>query len=206
MYRLWPSRAEKKGLPPGSAVYVGEKKIDRIKISIIDYNQETYDRRYCENAEQCARYIDKKQTVWINVDGLHEVETIQALSGLCNLHSLTIEDILNTGQRPKLEIFDEYIYLVLKMPEYDELSGMLDIYLSSTGNRLNEIMKILTIYAAIFIPLTFIAGVYGMNFNPEASPLNMPELRWYYGYPAALGLMAAVAAALLIFFKRRKWL
>jgi magnesium transporter len=67
-------------------------------------------------------------------------------------------------------------------------------------------MKVLTIFAAIFIPLTFIAGVYGMNFNSAAGPLNMPELNWRYGYPFALGLMAAVALLLLYFFKRKKWL
>ena len=70
----------------------------------------------------------------------------------------------------------------------DMVSGMLDIYLSSVSNRMNEVMKVLTIIATIFIPLSFIAGLYGMNFERSASPWNMPELGWYWGYPSALGL------------------
>ena len=87
----------------------------------------------------------------------------------------------------------------------DMVSGMLDVYLSSQSNKMNEVMKVLTIFAAIFIPLTFIAGIYGMNFNPQASPFNMPELNWKFGYFFALGLMLAVALVMLAYFKRKKW-
>jgi magnesium transporter len=82
----------------------------------------------------------------------------------------------------------------------DMLSGMLDIYLSSVSNRMNGIMKVLTIIATIFMPLTFIAGLYGMNFR------HMPELEWTWGYPAVLLLMVAVTAGMLLFFRRKKWL
>lgn len=82
----------------------------------------------------------------------------------------------------------------------DMLSGMLDVYLSSTSNRMNEIMKVLTIISTIFIPLTFIAGVYGMNFRV------MPELEWKWGYPGSLLLMGGVAVIMVLYFKRRKWL
>ena len=71
---------------------------------------------------------------------------------------------------------------------------------------MNEVMKVLTIISTIFIPLGFLAGVWGMNFDPSASPWNMPELGFYYGYPAALGIMTAVVVALLIVFRRKKWL
>ncbi len=71
---------------------------------------------------------------------------------------------------------------------------------------MNETIKVLTIIATIFIPLGFIAGVYGMNFNPEKSPWNMPELGWYFGYPFALGLMTLVAVSLVVFFRRKGWL
>ncbi|MFH1265097.1 MAG: magnesium/cobalt transporter CorA [Planctomycetota bacterium] len=81
-----------------------------------------------------------------------------------------------------------------------------EYYLSTVNNRMSEIMKLLTIMATIFIPLSFIAGVYGMNFDPDASPLNMPELRWTFGYPLALGLMAGVAGSQLLYFWRRGWL
>ena len=81
----------------------------------------------------------------------------------------------------------------------DMVSGMMDIYLSSLSNRMNEVMKVLTIFASIFIPLTFIAGVYGMNFK------YMPELQWRYGYFAVLAFMAVIALTLLAYFKRKKW-
>jgi len=86
------------------------------------------------------------------------------------------------------------------------VSSLMDLYLSTVSNRMNEIMKVLTIIATIFIPLSFIAGLYGMNFERSASPWNMPELGLYWGYPLALGLMALVAAGLLFFFRRRGWI
>ncbi len=90
---------------------------------------------------------------------------------------------------------------------YRELAGgMVDLYMSSVSNRMNEVMKILTILSAIFIPMTFVAGIYGMNFSHDASPLNMPELEWFWGYPFALGLMAAIALAMVVYFKRKGWL
>ncbi|MCA9757361.1 MAG: magnesium/cobalt transporter CorA [Candidatus Eisenbacteria bacterium] len=85
-------------------------------------------------------------------------------------------------------------------------SGLLDLYMSSMGNRMNEIMKVLTITATIFIPMTFVAGIYGMNFNQDASPLNMPELSWYWGYPFAWFLMLALAGGLLVYFRKKRWI
>jgi magnesium transporter len=93
------------------------------------------------------------------------------------------------------------------METYKEMSSdLVNLYLSSVSNRMNEIMKVLTIIATIFIPLSFIAGVYGMNFDPERSPWNMPELKWRWGYPACLLLMALTAGVLILFFRRRGWL
>jgi magnesium transporter len=105
------------------------------------------------------------------------------------------------------DLYDHTIQVIDTVETFrDMISGMLDIYLSSISNRMNEIMKVLTIFAVIFIPLTFIAGIYGMNFDPGKSPLNMPELGWYYGYPFALGLMAVVGIAMLFYFRRKRWL
>lgn len=87
----------------------------------------------------------------------------------------------------------------------DLAAGLMDVYLSSLGLRTNEIMRVLTVISSIFIPLTFIAGVYGMNFNTD-HPLNMPELNWPYGYLLCLGVMAVVAVAMVAFFKRKNWL
>jgi magnesium transporter len=102
---------------------------------------------------------------------------------------------------------DHTVQIIELLESYREIaSGLLDVYLSSASNRMNEIMKVLTVISTIFIPLSFIASVYGMNFDPTRSPWNMPELGWRYGYPFALGLMAGVAVTLLLFFRRRGWL
>ena len=86
------------------------------------------------------------------------------------------------------------------------MAGLLQLYMSATSHRMNNIVKLLTIVSTIFIPLTFIVGVYGMNFNPETSFWNMPELHWRYGYPAIMIFMLVVAVGLILFFKKKKWL
>jgi magnesium transporter len=104
------------------------------------------------------------------------------------------------------DCYDHIVQIIDMVETYRELSGsLMEIYLSSVGNKMNEIMKLLTVISSIFIPLTFIAGVYGMNFNPEASPWNMPELNWYWGYPLCWLLMITVAGTLVSFFWRRGW-
>ncbi|MGL5062632.1 MAG: magnesium/cobalt transporter CorA [Microcoleus sp.] len=104
------------------------------------------------------------------------------------------------------DCYDHTVQVMDMVETYRELSsGLMDVYLSSVGNKMNEIMKLLTVISSIFIPLTFVAGIYGMNFNTEKSPMNMPELNWYFGYPLCLGLMAAIASGLVYFFWRRGW-
>jgi magnesium transporter len=88
----------------------------------------------------------------------------------------------------------------------DLILSMHDMYMSHVSNKMNEVMKVLTIIATIFIPLTFIAGIYGMNFDPSASPYNMPELSWYWGYPTAWGIMIVVGIIMVVYFKRKGWL
>ncbi|MBU0960682.1 MAG: magnesium/cobalt transporter CorA [Proteobacteria bacterium] len=360
MFRILKTSSLKSGLPPGTPIHVGEQQSENITITVMDYDQTSCHTVTPDNPEECSTYQDKSTVTWVNVDGLHQVNIIEKLCSCFNLHPLTVEDILNTTQRPKLDIFDDYLFLVLKMQTYnsetqivdmeqvsfilgknylisfqekagdtfdgvrtrirsnkgrirkmqadylvyalldsiidnyfsvlekvgeeiesieeelvanplpetlgkihilkremillrrsvwplrevinslardeeidliskatylymkdlydhtiqiidtietfrDIISGMLDIYLSSISNRMNEVMKVLTIFAAIFIPLTFIAGLYGMNFNTAASPLNMPELSWYYGYPFAIGLMLATAGSMILYFKKKKW-
>lgn len=104
------------------------------------------------------------------------------------------------------DCYDHTVQVMDMVETYRELtSGLMDVYMSAVSNKMNEVMKLLTVVSSIFIPLTFIAGVYGMNFIPEASPLNMPELNWYWGYPLCLGVMAATASGLVFFFWRRGW-
>ncbi|BAZ09773.1 putative cation transporter [Calothrix sp. NIES-4071] len=105
------------------------------------------------------------------------------------------------------DCYDHSIQVIDMVETYRELaSGLMDVYLSAVSNKMNEIMKFLTVISSIFIPLTFIAGIYGMNFNTEKSPLNMPELNWYWGYPLCLGSMGAIAAGLIFIFHKRGWL
>jgi magnesium transporter len=105
------------------------------------------------------------------------------------------------------DCYDHAVQVMDIVETYRELaSGLMDVYLSAVSNKMNEVMKLLTVISSIFIPLTFIAGIYGMNFNTEKSPWNMPELNWYWGYPACLTVMAVIAAGLLFFFWQKGWL
>ncbi|MHC4721807.1 MAG: magnesium/cobalt transporter CorA [Planctomycetota bacterium] len=354
MNRKIKEHSKKAGLPPGTLVHIGEKKIQEVRISLIDYNEQNFQERTIQNIEDCFPFKETPTVTWINIDGLHKVETIERIGKHFELHPLILEDILNTGQRPKCEDYDKCLFMVLKMLSYnnadspiqseqvslvlgqnfvisfqeavgdvfeqirdrirnakgrirkmsadylaytlidaivdnyflilekmgeqiesmeeeliakpsdktvrrihalkreliflrksvwplrelvnsmektestlisdstgpylrdvydhtiqvidtvesfrDMVSGMLDIYLSSISNRMNAVMKVLTIIATIFIPLTFIAGIYGMNFK------FMPELEWRWAYFIVLIIMAVVAAVMLIYFKRKKWL
>jgi magnesium transporter len=326
--------------------------------AVIDYGPDHFDEREIESVEELAPYRDTPTVTWINVEGLNDIPFLEGLGKLFELHPLALEDVLNCGQRPKLEDYGSYHFLVMKslrqgddgleieqisfflsgnyvitlqeipgdsfeqvrerirqnksgqirklgsdyllyalidalMDEFfpvlesygerieeledevvakaapetlqgvhrvkrdllglrriawperevinslqreeahlirpetrvflrdsydhaiqvidmietyrDLAAGLLDVYLSSASNRLNEVMKVLTIISTIFIPLNFIAGVYGMNFDRQASPLNMPELGWYYGYPAVLGVMLFAGGMMALYFKRKGW-
>jgi magnesium transporter len=354
MPRFIKKTSKKAGLPPGTLVHIGERKTETAQITLIDYDETQFTQEQVKTVEECFPFKDKPTVTWINIDGLHDVKIIEKLGSHFNLHPLLLEDILNTEQRPKMEDFGDYIFLVLKMLRYEDktkqieaeqvslilgpnwvitfqeregdvfnavrerikkgksrirkmgsdyltyalvdaivdnyfiileefaeaiedtetelatnptretlqtirtmkremvflrksvwplrelvsslerggaplihestgiylrdvydhtievidtvesfrdmISGMLDIYLSSISNRMNEVMKVLTIFAAIFIPLTFLAGVYGMNFE------YMPELKWHWGYFGVLIIMASVASVMLVYFRRKRWL
>jgi magnesium transporter len=120
----------------------------------------------------------------------HESSLVSAQTGLylrdCSDHTIQLMDIVET---------------------YREIaSGLMDVYLSSLSHRMNEIMKVLTIIATIFMPLAFIVGLYGMNFDRGASPWNMPELGWRFGYPLVLGVMILSTLGMLYYFRRKRWL
>jgi magnesium transporter len=104
------------------------------------------------------------------------------------------------------DVYDHIVQVIDNIENNREMVyGLYDMYMSGLSNRMNEVMKVLTIIATIFIPLTFIAGIYGMNFDPEASPLNMPELQWYWGYPLALLVMVIMTAGMVVYFKKKNW-
>lgn len=121
----------------------------------------------------------------------------EIISGLQRVESSLIKENTLIYFR---DVYDHTIQVIDTTEAFrDMVSGMLDIYLSSVSNRMNEVMKVLTIFASIFIPLTFVAGVYGMNFK------YMPELEWHWAYFAVLGFMALVGITMVLYFKRKKW-
>ncbi len=128
----------------------------------------------------------------------------EAVSSLMSNHEWMISKDVSVYLR---DCHDHTVQVIDTLELYREsCSDLRDYYNTEVSNRLNEVMKVLTIIATIFIPLSFIAGVYGMNFDPEVSKLNMPELKYRWGYPMVLGLMAAVAVGQLLFFRWRGWL
>jgi magnesium transporter len=126
------------------------------------------------------------------------------------LNALLRDESPHVSKEARVYLRDTYDHAVQVMDMVETFreiaSGLMDLYLSGVSNRMNEIMKVLTVISTIFLPITFIAGLYGMNFDPGASPLNMPELKWRYGYPFALGLMALSSIGLVLFYVRRGWI
>lgn len=140
------------------------------------------------------RLLDVRRAVWPARDAMNELLREES-------------PLIRAGTRPYFrDCYDHTVQLMDMVETFREMAaGLVDEYMSSMSNRMNEIMKVLTVIATIFIPLTFIVGLYGMNFNTQASPYNMPELGWRYGYPAVLLVMAVIAAGMLYYFQRKKW-
>ena len=351
--RFIKKSSKKAGMSPGTLVHVGEQKIDKARITLISYDKERLEEKEFQRIEEVFAHKETPPVTWINIDGLHEVEVIEKIGTHFDIHPLTMEDIVNTGQRPKVEDFEDYIYLVFKTLKFDEkighlsseqvslilgpqylisfqetegdvfnivrerirkgrvhirksgpeylayalidavvdhyflilekmgeriehfeeqlhvqptpeilqaiydlkreliyfrkqvwpirevlsiwqktessiiqetnkvfisdvydhtiqvidtiesfrdiISGMMDLYLSTVSNKMNEVMKVLTIIATIFIPLTFVAGIYGMNFK------FMPELEWKWSYLVLWILLIVIFCGMIFYFRRKKW-
>jgi magnesium transporter len=346
-------RSKKAGMSPGTLVHIGEKKAEKVRITYLDYNEQSFQEKQVADIEECFPFKESQTITWINIDGIHDVDIIEKIGKHFDLHPLILEDILNTTQRPKFEDYDNHLFIVLKMlmpagekqliqfeqvsivvghkfvlsfqesigdvfePIRDRLrnskgrirkmdsdylayalldaivdgcfsvletigdtiesmeerlakeptekilrqihslkremiflrksiwplrelisglqrsesgliaqstdvflrdvydhtiqvidtvesfrdivSGMLDLYLSSISNKMNAVMKVLTIIATIFIPLTFVAGIYGMNFK------YMPELEWRWGYAVVWLVMILIAGGMIMYFRKKKW-
>ncbi|MGD9347692.1 MAG: magnesium and cobalt transport protein CorA, partial [Candidatus Aminicenantes bacterium] len=113
-------RTEKIGLPPGTPVYTGDKKEEAVRITVMDYDEDNFDEKEISDVEECCKLKDTSSVSWINVDGIHDVEIIDSFKERFGLHPLVVEDIVHTGQRPKIEDYGEYIYIVFTMLTYDE--------------------------------------------------------------------------------------
>jgi magnesium transporter len=346
-------RAKKSGLPPGTLPDLVENHSpEKVTIHVLEYDEHAFTDTVVEQPGMLSRYGKSGKVTWINIDGVHNVQLIEQIGNVFGIHPLTLEDIVNTDQRPKFENYEEYDVIMMKMLFYqqelgseqlsiilfnnvvltfqevhggdpftvirerirqgkgrvrrcgadylayalldsivdtyfnilekigdrieeiddklvtdpqpevletmhqlkremifvrkavwplrevvsgfersettrltrstqvylrdvmdhsirvietvesyrDLVTGMMDVYLSGLSHRMNEVMKVLTIISTIFIPVTFIAGVYGMNFE------YMPELRSKYGYWITWGLMLTVMLMLVYYFRRKKWL
>ncbi len=348
-------RSRKSGLPPGTPVHIGERKTGAPRVRLMHYDSGQLAEEEVTDVSACQTWLDRPGVTWISVEGVHQIDLLERLGASFGLHPLVLEDIANTSQRPKIEDYGEYLYIVVRMlslrgatqevvseqvslilgtnfvisfqegiagdafnpirarlrtakgrvrregTDYlayflidaivdgyfvlleqlgeqievldermltnragdvartihllkremiwlrkavwplretintlqraesplirastgvylkdvydhtievidtvetyrDVLSGMLENHLSLLTTRLNEVMKVLTVISTIFIPLTFITGIYGMNFR------SMPELEWRWGYPLALLGMAGVGVALYFYYRRKKWL
>ncbi|MCG2737718.1 MAG: hypothetical protein L6282_15145, partial [Candidatus Methanoperedenaceae archaeon] len=113
-------RSTKTGLPPGALIHIGEKKIELAKIKILDYDENQFKEVEAKTIEECFPFKEKPTITWINIDGLHQVDIIEKIGKNFDFHPLLLEDILNTEQRPKIEVFENHIYIVLKMLYYNE--------------------------------------------------------------------------------------
>lgn len=346
------SRLQNIGAPPGTLFYNGEQSGERIKITLIEFNEQEFFEQEFFDLSDCLTHVKDNMVKWMNVEGVHNTALIEKIGQFYNIHPLTLEDIVHVDQRPKFEDYDHYLVSILKMIIYnnevhaeqlslvllkdtvisfqepgggdafdiirnrlrqskgrvrklgadylfyalmdavvdwyftaiekigdkveqieeeiishpkresliqlyslkreviflrkqvwplrdlisnllrsdsefitpntqlffrdlqdhstriidtvetyrDLLSGMMDIYLSTNSNKMNEVMKVLTIMSSIFIPVTFVAGVYGMNFE------YMPELKSPYGYAGTWVVMLSIMVGLVIYFKRKKWM
>jgi len=126
MPRFIKKTSKKAGLPPGTLVHIGERKTKKVRITVIDYDETQFEQEAVKTVEECLPFKDKPTVTWINIDGLHDVKVIEKLGRYFGLHPLLLEDILNTEQRPKMEDFGDYIFLVVKMLNYDDKTEQIE--------------------------------------------------------------------------------
>lgn len=127
MPRLTKKTPKKVGLPPGTMVHIGEKKSDEVKITIMDYDEARLEEKEAKTIEECLPFKETPTITWINIDGIHEMEIIERIGKGFSLHHLLMEDLVNTEQRPKMEDFDDYVFVVLKMLSYNEKDNEIEV-------------------------------------------------------------------------------
>lgn len=127
MPKLVKKRSKKAGFPPGTIVHIGNKRTEKTKITIVDYNEEQFQEKEAKSIKECFPYKDKPTVTWINIDGVHEVKIIEELGKNYNFHPLILEDIVDTDQRPKIKDFGDYIFIILKMHYYDKENNEIKI-------------------------------------------------------------------------------
>ncbi|MCP1198791.1 magnesium/cobalt transporter CorA [Notoacmeibacter sp. MSK16QG-6] len=168
------------------------EEIDRLEDDVLDYAEQ----------EQLTRMYEMRREV------RHLLQLLWPLRDAVAALVRTESEILSDDTQRFLNDTQDHAIQLLEMSEThrDTLTGLIELHMSLASARTNEVVNLLTIVSTIFIPLGFLAGLWGMNFNPETSPWNMPELSLYFGYPTALGLMLIIALGLIWYFRRKGWL
>lgn len=173
--------------------------VDNLREQLADLEEELF-------TNTTKDFIQKIHSIKINLIYLEKLIT-GSRGVLESIHTMPEDLVAASTQFYLRDTLDHAIHAVSAVETYREISGsILDSHLSLVDHEMNQVIKVLTIIATIFIPLSFIAGVYGMNFNTRAGPFSMPELNWPYGYVMVLALMLILAAVMLVVFKRKKWL
>lgn len=196
---------------------VRKKKADYLLYRVIDIIVDNYYNvldaigQQIESIEE-EIYKNSSDTQFKNIQKLKKelIFLRKALYPLRDAMSKIIKDesgfIDESNQRYYADVYDHVVHLIDSLDTYKDLtSGLMDIYINTLNTRMNEVMKVLTVISTIFMPLTFIVGVYGMNFNTEKGPLNMPELNSPYGYPIVMGFMTIIVIVMIRYFKYKKW-
>ena len=127
LYKFIKRREKKIGLPPGTPIYTGEKKEEKVRISIIDYTEDQFQEMEGKSIEECFPFKESPSVTWINIDGIHQVDIIERIGKHFEIHPLVMEDIVNPQQRPKIEDFGQYIYIVFKMLQYDNKENLIKL-------------------------------------------------------------------------------
>jgi len=112
--------SHKAGLPPGSLVHIGKRRVEKTRITIMDYDEGKFQEKEAKTIEECFPFKDKPSVTWVNIDGIHDMDIVEKIGKHFGIHPLVLEDIVNTGQRPKVEDFEDYIFLVVKMLTFDQ--------------------------------------------------------------------------------------
>lgn len=146
-------QSQKVGLKPGSYVFIGERKEDKVQINLLDYDEKNHEFCTIESIEEAFPYKNRKSVSWINIYGLHDTSILEKIEKQFDIHPLVLEDVLNTGQRPKIEVYDDYLFIVLKMISFDEETSELKIEQISLIMRENFVICFQERLGDIFNPL-----------------------------------------------------
>jgi len=127
VYKILKKPSKKFGMPPGTLLHVGEQKVEQVKISVIDYDKQKLDIKDLQSVEEMLPFKETPTVTWLNIIGLHDVDVLQKIGNHFDIHSLVLEDIMNTSQRTKIEMYDDYVYIILKMIDYNDQRNDMEI-------------------------------------------------------------------------------